>query len=226
MATILSIETATSVCSVALAKDGRLLALREINAGFTHSENITVFISEACKEAQIALTEIDAIAVSKGPGSYTGLRIGASTAKGLCYALGKPLIAIGTLNSLAACSLTIPVSKLNTLLVPMLDARRMEVYCAVFDPALNEISPAAAVVVSENSFAGILKTNNVVFFGDGADKCKAVLGNNPNSVFADVNLSAAGMMALAENKFQEKDFDDVSLFEPFYLKEAMIGKQV
>lgn len=238
MPLILSIETATTVCSVAIARDGKLLSLKEINAGFSHSENLTVFIQRACEESGIKLNELDAVAVSKGPGSYTGLRIGASTAKGLCYALGKPLIAIDTLKSLAGCCLMsnvlIPGSKIlpldagilvldSILLLPMLDARRMEVYCAVFNSSLNEISPAEAVIVDENSFKDIISVNRVVFFGDGSAKCKPLFENNPNAVFADVNLSATGMISLAEAKFDRKEFEDVSLFEPFYLKEAAIG---
>lgn len=223
MPLILSIETATTVCSVAIAHDGKLLALQEINAGFSHSENLTVFIQKASEEAGIKLNEIDAIAVSKGPGSYTGLRIGVSTAKGLCYAMKKPLIAIPTLQSLAGCYLISHDSILATILLPMLDARRMEVYCSLFDSSLNEISPAEALIVDENSFAEILKTNQVVFVGDGAAKCKPLFENNPNAIFSNVTLSATGMVDIAEEKFSRKEFEDVSLFEPFYLKEAFIA---
>ncbi len=223
MPLILSIETATTVCSVAIAHDGKLLALQEINAGFSHSENLTVFIQKASEEAGIKLNEIDAIAVSKGPGSYTGLRIGVSTAKGFCYAMKKPLIAIPTLQSLAGCYLISHDSILATILLPMLDARRMEVYCSLFDSSLNEISPAEALIVDENSFAEILKTNQVVFVGDGAAKCKPLFENNPNAIFSNVTLSATGMVDIAEEKFSRKEFEDVSLFEPFYLKEAFIA---
>ncbi|MCX6275691.1 MAG: tRNA (adenosine(37)-N6)-threonylcarbamoyltransferase complex dimerization subunit type 1 TsaB [Bacteroidetes bacterium] len=245
MAVILSIETSTTVCSIAIARDGKLLSLHEVNAGFSHSENLTVFIQKASEEAGIKLNELDAIAVSKGPGSYTGLRIGVSTAKGLCYALKKPLIAIPTLQSLAGCYLASNVLPLNSnilaldskvitpgynvlapgsiVLLPMLDARRMEVYCALFDSSLNEISPAEAVVVNENSFVEMLKSHRVVFFGDGYSKCKPLFESNLNAVFAEVNLSATGMISLAEAKFTGEEFEDVSLFEPFYLKEAAIG---
>ncbi|MEO8087767.1 MAG: tRNA (adenosine(37)-N6)-threonylcarbamoyltransferase complex dimerization subunit type 1 TsaB [Bacteroidota bacterium] len=223
MAYILCLETSTTVCSVALARDGRLLALREINAGYSHSENITKFIGEVCSEGNIELKNLDAIAVSKGPGSYTGLRIGVSTAKGLCYALDKPLIAVETLKSLAGCCLHSNVLVHGSLLVPMLDARRMEVYAAVFDSTLKEISPVEPVIVTENSFHEILRNQKAVFFGDGSAKCKPLFENNPNVSFVDVTISATGMISLAEEKFAKKEFEDVSLFEPFYLKEAMVG---
>ncbi len=224
MATILCIETATTVCSVAIAIDGKVISLKEVNAGLSHSENLTIFIKQACEEAKISLSGLDAIAVSKGPGSYTGLRIGVSTAKGLCYALNKPLIGISTLKYLAGCCIMSHVSHLDSLYLPMIDARRMEVYCAVYDSALNEISAPDAVVVNENSFAEILKSNHVIFCGDGSGKCKPLFENNPNVIFADVNLSASGMVSLAEAKYSNKEFEDVSLFEPFYLKEAAVGK--
>ena len=224
MPLILSIETATGVCAVALARDGNLLSVKEESKGYAHSENITMFIEAVCKSAGIALQELDAIAVSKGPGSYTGLRIGVSTAKGLCYALGKPLIAIDTLKSLANTFLISNDQEPPSVLVPMLDARRMEVYCSVFDASLNELSPPAAVIVNENSFSGLFRQGPVAFFGDGAAKCEAVIGGNPNAIFSTVRQSAAGMIALAEEKFAKHEFEDVSLFEPFYLKEAMIGK--
>ncbi len=227
MVTILSIETSTTVCSVALSQDGKQLSIREVNAGYSHSEKLTVFIDEVCKEGSVELNNVDAVAVSKGPGSYTGLRIGISTAKGLCYALDKPLIAIDTLKSLANCfQLQTLNHKHQTLLLPMLDARRMEVYCSVFDSKLNEILPVAAVVIDENSFSELLSTSRITFFGDGSPKCKLHFQNNPNALFADVQLSAKGMISLAEEKFQKKEFEDVSLFEPFYLKEAAVGKAV
>jgi len=224
MAYILCIETSTTVCSVAIVQDGRLASLREVNAGYRHAENITVFIGQVCHESGIALNQLDAIAVSKGPGSYTGLRIGASTAKGLCYALQKPLLAIDTLKSLAGCYLQSPIKDFPSLLIPMLDARRMEVYCAVFDNALKEIRPPEAVVINENSFEGELMSGPVVFFGDGAEKCKPLFEKKSNALFAEVLLSATGMIPLAEEKFSRNEFEDVSLFEPFYLKEVVIGK--
>ena len=224
MSWILNIETATSVCSVALAKDGIVQSLKEVNNGFTHSENITSFISEVCKEARVKLEELDAIAVSKGPGSYTGLRIGASTAKGLCYALQKPLIAIDTLKSLSASLLSTGTVEPNTFFVPMIDARRMEVYYAVYDHKLNEILPSAAMVVTSESFRDLTKNNELVLLGDGSLKCKSLFKESKHIRFSDIALSASGMTRLSEEKFLRNEFEDVSLFEPFYLKEVAIGK--
>lgn len=225
MALILALETATTVCSVALARDGMPVAFREINAGFTHAENITVFIEEVCREAGVELKQIDACCVSKGPGSYTGLRIGASTAKGLCYALQTPLIAVDTLQAMAACFLQQHQHARQVLLLPMIDARRMEVYCSLYDENLNELKPAQAVVIDENSFAGLFKDQDVIYFGDGAEKCKPVFEKYQRSAFREVSLTARGMSKLAEEKFSRGEFEDVSLFEPFYLKEVAIGKK-
>lgn len=225
MALILNLETATEVCSVALAQNGKLISVRETASGFTHSENITVFIDEVVNEAGVSLNNLDAVAVSKGPGSYTGLRIGVSTAKGLCFALNKPLIAVNTLLSLANNFLTTN-QKLQTtnLLCPMLDARRMEVYCAVYDMHLNEVQPTAAVIIDEHSFENILKSDHVYFFGNGAMKCKSVL-QHPNAIFIDkVYSSAASMISLSEKLFSEETFEDAAYFEPFYLKDFVAGK--
>ena len=226
MAIILHLETATPVCSVALAKDGQLLSLREINGGYTHSENLTNFISQVCNEAGISLNQLDAIAVSAGPGSYTGLRIGASTAKGLCYAMQKPLIAIDTLKSLTACLIASEKFDPLTLFVPMIDARRMEVYYAVYNQALDEINPPDAMVIDTSSFSALTSERSIVLFGDGSSKCKSVLGDRKKIKFSDVTLSASGMIKLSQDKFLRNAFENVSLFEPFYLKEAAIGKVV
>jgi tRNA threonylcarbamoyladenosine biosynthesis protein TsaB len=225
LALILNIETATEVCSVALARDGKLLSIRESGGGYTHAENITVFINEIVSEAEISLNDIDAVSVSKGPGSYTGLRIGVSTAKGLCFALNKPLLAINTLLSLANNFQTSNLKpQTPNLLCPMLDARRMEVYCAVYDSALYEVMPTAAVIIDENSFAEILKTNAVYFFGNGALKCKPVV-QHQNAVFVeDVSPSAAAMVSLSEKLFAENKFENTAYFEPFYLKDFVAIK--
>jgi tRNA threonylcarbamoyladenosine biosynthesis protein TsaB len=228
MALILNIETATTVCSVALAEDGKLLSLKEENKVNTHAEKITVFIGEVLKSAGKRIHDLDAVAVSSGPGSYTGLRIGVSTAKGLCYALEKPLIAIHTLKSLANSMLSRLDSDPthNSLLVPMIDARRMEVYCAAYDMQLNEIKNMQAKVVDENSFADLLENGKIYFFGDGSAKCKPLLLRNSYAVFIDdIFSTASSMIDLAEKKFQHKEFEDVGLFEPFYLKEFMDQKK-
>lgn len=225
MALILHLETATTVCSVALAKDGQLLSKKELNGDYTHAENLTCFIETVVEEAKRSLKEVDAIAISKGPGSYTGLRIGVSTAKGLCYSLDKPLIALNTLeHSAYGCSLQ--HGKEDDLFCPMIDARRMEVYCAVFDKSNKLIRATAAEIIDEHSFADLLQKQTVYFFGDGSAKCKAALASNPNAIFLDhLYPSALNMIPLADQAFQDKQFEDVAYFEPFYLKDFVAGKK-
>jgi tRNA threonylcarbamoyladenosine biosynthesis protein TsaB len=225
MALILNLETATTVCSVALAKDGHLLSKKEINGDYTHAENLTRFVETIFQEAGLSLKHADAIAVSKGPGSYTGLRIGVSTAKGLCYSLDKPMIALNTLeHSAYGCSLQF--GKSGELFCPMIDARRMEVYCAVYDKSNKLIRPTAAEIIDEQSFQDLLEKQTVYFFGDGAEKCKAMLSANPNAVFLDhLYPSATNMITLAEQAFQRKQFEDIAYFEPFYLKDFVAGKK-
>jgi tRNA threonylcarbamoyladenosine biosynthesis protein TsaB len=225
MALILNLETATTFCSVSLSKDGKLLALKELNGDYTHAENLTLFIEDVLQQAGKTLQDLDAIAVSKGPGSYTGLRIGVSTSKGLCYSLDKPLIAINTLLSMTqqihASDFALPV-----LFCPMLDARRMEVYCAFFDSEKKMVRTTAAEIIDENSFADLLNDNQVVFFGDGAAKCKEVLSHNKNAVFIDsIVPSAKDMILLAEQAYNNKQFEDLAYFEPFYLKDFVAGKK-
>ena len=229
MALILNLETATTVCSVSLAKDGHLLAFKEQNGDYSHAENLTLFIEDVVKQAGIKLQNIDAIAVSKGPGSYTGLRIGVSTAKGLCYSLNKPMIAINTLQHLSLSvskNLNSHFSYLKSIFSPMLDARRMEVYCAFFDSDNNEVIPTSAEIIDEHSFSDLLKKNMICFFGDGAAKCKSFLSVNKNAIFIDnVIPSAKNMVSLSEQAFINKQFEDVAYFEPFYLKDFVAGKK-
>lgn len=222
MALILCLETATTVCSVALGKDGVLLAMREVNEGYTHSENLTVFAEQVLAEAGHSFSDLDAIAVSKGPGSYTGLRIGVSAAKGFCFALDKPLIAINTLRGMSEGVRGEGTGEV--LLCPMIDARRMEVYCAMYDVNGKETRPTAAEIITENSFEEILRDHKVLFFGDGAAKCRSKLEHQPNAVFIDnVFPSAEYLVALAEEKFRESKFEDVAYFEPYYLKDFISG---
>ncbi|MGQ0827399.1 MAG: tRNA (adenosine(37)-N6)-threonylcarbamoyltransferase complex dimerization subunit type 1 TsaB [Bacteroidota bacterium] len=362
MALILNLETATTVCSVSLAKDGDLLTFKEHTGDYSHAENLTLFIDDVFQQAKLKLSDIDAVAVSKGPGSYTGLRIGVSTAKGLCYSLNKPLIAINTLQHLSlalsegegtnparispryftagkldwsssvinakenrknqteaekiiwqhlrankleykfrrqhpidkyivdfACiekrliieidgkihdhqieedairteelikcgfkvirfkneqviveidnvikairsELKNSISPLSfgegrgeVLFCPMIDARRMEVYCAIYNSDNKEIKTTAAEIIDENSFADLLETNQVIFFGDGADKCKSILSKNKNAIFIDgIFLSAKNMISLSEQAFINKQFEDAAYFEPFYLKDFVAGKK-
>jgi tRNA threonylcarbamoyladenosine biosynthesis protein TsaB len=228
MALILHLETATTACSVSIGRNGGLLALKELDGEYTHAENLTLFIEDVLKQSGITINELDAIAVSKGPGSYTGLRIGVSTAKGLCYSLNKPLIAINTLRSMTYGILHSDSSLINSssLLCPMLDARRMEVYCAVYDLNENEVRPTAAEIIDENSFADLLKDHKICFFGDGADKCKETFLKNKNAFFLDnIVPSAKNLAMLSEMAFNNKEFEDVAYFEPFYLKDFVAGKK-
>ena len=220
---ILCIETATRACSVALGRNGIVAALKEsIDEKHSHSENLTLYIEEVCRQAGIQLKNIDAVAVSKGPGSFTGLRIGVSAAKGLCYALNKPLIAVNTLQAMAAGQTSLSIDQ-TTLLCPLLDARRMEAYCAVYDMKLTEVKTTSAEIITSGSFADLLSKNKVLFFGDGAEKCKSII-LHPNAEFLDnIFPSAANMIALAEKRFGEKQFEDTAYFEPFYLKDFVSG---
>jgi len=223
--TILQIETATTVCSVALANQGKVIAFKEVNERNVHAEVITVFIDEILKSANIKYNELDAIAVSSGPGSYTGLRIGVSTAKGLCYALDKPLIAVETLEAMAGGIIAGGVDN-DVLLCPMIDARRMEVYTALFDATGTRVQATSAEIIDANSFSACLAQSKILFFGDGAPKCKEVLSNNANALFADdFANSAAHLTKLAYQKYQAGQFEDVAYFEPYYLKDFLITKK-
>lgn len=218
MATILQIETATQVCSVALAIDGITVAAKEQAAQNIHAANLTLFIAEVMETAQLTYADLDAIAVSKGPGSYTGLRIGVSTAKGLCFALDKPLIAIPTL-TLMANGFLLKHPNYGGLICPMIDARRMEVFTAVYNNKLHEVETVHAKIVDEKSFVLELDRNYVTFIGDGAAKCMPVL-DHQNAHFATANFNdAANMSKLAYEAFQSSNFEDVAYFEPFYLKD-------
>ncbi len=236
MALILNLETATTVCSVALAKDGHLLAFKEQNGDYSHAENLTLFIEDVFQQAKIKLRDVDAIAVSKGPGSYTGLRIGVSTAKGLCYSLNKPLIAINTLEHLSLSvskKISSQIQGLTSVFCAMLDARRMEVYCALYDSEMHNLYPTSAEIIDGYFLDKILSPLGkgreglcIYFFGDGAAKCKAILSANKNVFFIDeVIPSAKNMISLSEQSFINKQFEDVAYFEPFYLKDFVAGKK-
>lgn len=217
MSLILHLETATTVCSVALAHEGKLLALKEENKGFTHAEHLTLFIQDVMQMAGKSFHELDAIAVSKGPGSYTGLRIGVATAKGLCYGLNKPLLAVNTLAAMTKGA-SLKHSRMH-LFCPMLDARRMEVYAAVFDQSLQEIIPTEAVILTNESYAELLEQNEILFFGDGAHKFREITAHS-NALFdLEILPSAANIVEQAYHNFIEKKVENVAYFEPFYLKE-------
>jgi len=222
MPLILNIETATKICSVALGRDGELISYREQGGHYSHSELLTTFIQEVMDEAGIALKNIDAVAISKGPGSYTGLRIGVSTTKGLCYSLDKPMISVSTLQAMALGASKIYTDK-NALFCPMIDAKRMEVYTALFDSDNNEVRKIRADIIDENSFSEFLAKNKIYFFGNGAEKCKETI-DHPNAVFIDKGLpSAKNMLSISNEKFKNKLFEDVAYFEPFYLKDFIAG---
>jgi len=226
MALILSIETATEVCSTALSLDGKTIALKEAHGSSEHSALLTLFIEAVTKEAGISLKDVDAIAVSKGPGSYTGLRIGVSVAKGLCYALEKPLISVSTLMALALSAQYDYQQIMNEgiLLCPMIDARRMEVFSALYNQELREIKPADAVILDENTFYEY-STSQIAIFGNGAAKCREIYALRSNILFpGSVFPSACSIGQLAYEKFKQADFENTAYFEPFYLKDFIAGK--
>jgi tRNA threonylcarbamoyladenosine biosynthesis protein TsaB len=226
MALILQIETATTSCSVAIAKDGVALAYKEVNERNIHAEVITRFVEHVINEAGVTYQQLDAVAVSCGPGSYTGLRIGISTAKGLCFALDKPLIAIETLQAMSNGAKANKVYNNEMLLCPMIDARRMEVFTAIFDSEGNKIKATSALIIGENSFSDLLEDKKVLFFGDGAEKCQSALSSNPNAFFlTGFANSAVYLSEKALEKFFNKEFEDVAYFEPYYLKEFIAGKK-
>lgn len=227
MSLILNIETATWVCSVAVAKDGELLCINESNSKNSHAEVLTTFIDEAIKTIGIALTDLDAIAVSEGPGSYTGLRIGVAAAKGLCFALDKPLIGVSTLGAMAVGMVYSLSSheKTNFLYCPMIDARRMEVYSAIFNKDGEEVRETKAEIIEGNSFQEFFENNKVIFAGDGALKCKSLLNKNQNAVFLnDFQASAKYMVEISEKRFLQHHFENIAYFEPYYLKDFIAGK--
>lgn len=221
MALLLNLETSTKKCSVCLSNNGSVIAWEEINEGqFTHAEKLHVFIENVFKKAKLPMNSLDAIAISKGPGSYTGLRIGVSAAKGLCFALDKPLIAIDTLEILAHAA----KAEKQSLIVPMLDARRMEVYSAVFNEQYKKIRETEAEIIHPDSYKAYLSKGKVFFLGDGSSKCAEML-QHENAIFlTDHFPSAKEMVLLSEARFQEKIFEDVAYFEPYYLKDFIAIK--
>ncbi|HTN69122.1 MAG TPA: tRNA (adenosine(37)-N6)-threonylcarbamoyltransferase complex dimerization subunit type 1 TsaB [Dysgonamonadaceae bacterium] len=219
---ILHIETATHVCSCALSCNGELVFNRESYEPQSHATLLGVFVEEAVKFSHKKDIQIHAVSVSSGPGSYTGLRIGVSEAKGIAYGLDAKLIALPTLEIMAkTVSETIDG---EVLLCPMIDARRMEVYTAVFDSSMNQIEPVSAKIIDEKSFMNLLDKHKVAFFGDGAFKCKEVI-SHPNAVFIpDVHPLASEMISLSMAAYRSAKFEDIAYFEPFYLKDFVATK--
>ncbi len=218
---ILNIETATRNCSVAIAKDGETILCKEIaELGYSHAEKLHVFIEEILNECEISFQDLKAIAVSKGPGSYTGLRIGISAAKGFCYALGIPLIAIDTLAILAH-----QVQVESGIIIPMIDARRMEVYSAIFDSNYIKLRDVKAEIITTDSFAE--NSEKIYFIGDCQEKCQSALTKGNFNFLSDVIFpSAKEMSVLSFEKFTKNQFEDVAYFEPFYLKDFMMTTSI
>lgn len=217
MAIILSLETSTDVCSVALHDDGKLLSQTEIHEPQSHGAQLALLLDQIMRAADLVFREINAVALTRGPGSYTGLRIGTSTAKGLCFALDIPLISVGSLELLAFQGRDHNPSE--ALLCPMIDARRMEVYCFVTNHNLEVVKPVAAKIIDQNSFSELLDGNKMLFFGDGAEKCREVLLHQ-NAVFINnIFPLATALGILADQKYKAGEFEDLINFKPLYLKE-------
>jgi len=225
MALILNLDTSTRICSVALAQDGEMLGLKESRDDKSHASLLAIFIKNILEENAKSISHLDAVAVSKGPGSYTGLRIGVSTAKGLAYAAEIPLISVDTLSAMAFG--VIHGNELENkglskdgdfYLCPIIDARRMEVYTAIFHPSGEMIEPIAAKIIKEDSFKDFIEQKQVIFFGNGAMKCREVIKHS-NAIFLDgIETSSKYMVSMAESAWQQKCFEDIAYFEPFYLK--------
>ena len=215
MAYILNIETSTTNCSVALSENGAVIGFKEDNnLEYSHAERLHVYIDEVLKTAKVSKNQLAAIAISKGPGSYTGLRIGVSAAKGLCYALSLPLISVPTLEALAH-----QVDNPKGTIVAMLDARRMEVYSAIYDANYNETRSTEAEVLTPESYQELLESTPVYFIGNGVAKTKDIITHKNAQFIEDKLPSAKQMCALSYDKFKTNDFEDVAYFEPFYLKD-------
>ncbi len=227
MALILLIETGTDICSVGIARDGELLSLRESDRGRDHARQVAAFVDEALEEMGLQPEALDAVAVGKGPGSYTGLRIGVSFAKGLCYGIGRPLIAIGSLDALTEVAREdyeagiVDVERWDeATLCPMVDARRMEVYTQLFNAAGEAVSEVEAKIIDDESFRDERTSGRpFVIFGNGAAKCSEVL---EGATLIDVAPSARGLARLAEEAFVAQKFEDIAYFEPFYLKDFVV----
>lgn len=226
MAYILMLETSTDVCSAALFNEGQLLCYRENSEGRSHASTLAVFVDEILQETGIPPKQLSAVAVSKGPGSYTGLRIGVSTAKGICYAQNLPLIAIDSLLAMTYGAVATMADKGEdtdkVIFCPMIDARRMEVYSALYSSQFKVLDPVKALIVDEATFAPILEKSRVVFFGNGAEKCRTVIAH-PNATFLEGNFALATNMALPSfEAYNASEFVDSAYFEPFYLKDFVV----
>ena len=226
--TILYIETATDVCSVALSRGAEVIGLKEEAGGNNHAKHLLPFVDEVLKQAEVSMKEINGVAVSIGPGSYTGLRIGVSTAKGIAYTAGIPVMAISTLESIAQGAKTLwsGTSTETVQIIPMIDARRMEVFTTHYDFDINQLEEVSSKIIDETTFAELLSKGKVLFCGNGMPKCKEILSAFPNAKFMDAPISAKNMLPAALRKWQKQEFENVAYFEPFYLKEYVAAKPV
>ncbi len=224
MSCILHIETSTEVCSVAVSQDGACIYSEEDFKGPSHATVLGVYVDEALSFIESHAIPLDAVAVSCGPGSYTGLRIGVSMAKGVCYGRGVPLIGLPTPEVMCVPVLLREELPEDALLCPMIDARRMEVYATIYDRALRAVRPTSADVIDENSYADLLAARPVYFFGNGADKCRTKLTHSNAHFIENIHPLAKWMFPLAEKAVATGDFKDVAYFEPFYLKEFVASK--
>jgi len=224
--TLLLIETATEICSVALSFGDDIIAVQEGNDGNSHSKNLIPYIDAALKQGHKSLQDLDAVVVSIGPGSYTGLRIGVSTAKGIAYSLSIPVITVSSLESIAngAKHCWQPENDAQPQIVPMIDARRMEVFTTRFDYNINILDPITATIVEENTYAELCKNQKIIFCGNGMPKCKEILSRYPNAICCEFALSAQFLLPSALKKWQSQDFADIAYFEPFYLKDYVAAK--
>ncbi|MEM9549462.1 MAG: tRNA (adenosine(37)-N6)-threonylcarbamoyltransferase complex dimerization subunit type 1 TsaB [Bacteroidota bacterium] len=222
MPTILNIETSTDICSVCISNAGKILSIRETERSYSHSEVIAIFIDECIKEAGLKMSALDAVAISQGPGSYTALRIGTATAKGICFALSIPLIAIGTLDALYESIMHIAGK--NDLIIPLIDARRKEVYRCVFDTNGNVLESVKPIILDEHTFREYSACENLLFCGDGIDKAKEIL-NLGNAQFFNEECSSKHMIRLSEEKFAKNLFENISYYEPYYYKGPNITVQ-
>ena len=226
MSLILCIETGTDICSVGIARDGELISLRESDEGRDHAKRVGVFVDELLRETGVLPDELDAVAVGMGPGSYTGLRIGVSFAKGLCYGLNIPLIAVGSLDALAEVAIEDNEAGIldvenwdEAVLCPMVDARRMEVYTRLFDTSGKALSEVSAEVVTEETFADVRREKQLIIFGNGAAKCCEVM---PDATYISITPSARGLARLAQQRLSAGQIEDIAYFEPFYLKDFIV----
>lgn len=229
MALILNLESSTEICSVALSEDGKLLALSESSEGQNHAKLLSVFADKVMKQCGKKFNQLSAVAVSQGPGSYTGLRIGVSLAKGICYANHLPLIAISPLKAMSYYVIAnkeklLPVGQGDTYFAPMIDARRMEVYTALFNEENKTIEDVEAKIIDSNSYNDVLDKNTVIFFGNGSSKCSKLI-KHPNATFlSGISTSAQFMCSLSQQAYENNNFVDLAYFEPFYLKDFIAGK--